>query len=154
MLIKKALDIRSSEITPKSVYLRRREFIQASAAALVAAGLPSIACDAAAQVGGGLAKLPNVKSESCKSLYRVFLESPGPRAYAVSPDGRCGFAGSVRNANELALRQCRRASANGECSLYAVDGEVVWKPELPPVIQATSNQPSATASTGSTDEKK
>jgi len=61
MLIKKAPDIRSSEITPKSVYLRRREFIQASAAALVAAGLPSIACDAAAQVGGGLAKLPNVK---------------------------------------------------------------------------------------------
>jgi len=61
MLIKKAADIRSSEITPKSVYLRRREFIQASAAALVAAGLPSIACDAAAQVGGGLAKLSNVK---------------------------------------------------------------------------------------------
>ena len=40
MLIKKAPDIRSSEITPKSVYLRRREFIQASAAALVAAGFP------------------------------------------------------------------------------------------------------------------
>jgi sulfoxide reductase catalytic subunit YedY len=61
MLIKKAPDIRSSEITPKSVYLRRREFIQASAAALVAAGFPSLACDAAAQQGGGLAKLPNVK---------------------------------------------------------------------------------------------
>jgi sulfoxide reductase catalytic subunit YedY len=43
------------------VYLRRREFIQASAAALVAAGFPSLACDAAAQQGGGLAKLPNVK---------------------------------------------------------------------------------------------
>ena len=38
MLIKKASDIRSSEITPKSLYLRRREFIQASAAGLVAAG--------------------------------------------------------------------------------------------------------------------
>ena len=48
MLLKKAPDIRSSEITPKSVYLRRREFIQASAAALVAAGFP-LACDAAAQ---------------------------------------------------------------------------------------------------------
>ena len=59
MLIKKAPDIRSSEITPKSVYLRRREFIQASAAALVAAGFPSVATPAAAQ-GGGLAKLPNV----------------------------------------------------------------------------------------------
>ena len=60
MLIKKAPDIRSSEITPKSVYLRRREFIQASAAALVAAGFPSLACDAAAQ-GGGLAKIPTFK---------------------------------------------------------------------------------------------
>ena len=60
MLILKPSDIRSSEITPKSVYLRRREFIQASAAALVAAGLPSLATEAAAQ-GGGLAKLPNVR---------------------------------------------------------------------------------------------
>ena len=60
MLILKPSDIRSSEITPKSVYLRRPEFIQASAAALVAAGLPSLAAEAAAQ-GGGLAKLPNVR---------------------------------------------------------------------------------------------
>ena len=59
MLIKQAPDILSSEITPKSVYLRRREFIQASAAALVAAGLGTLADEAAAQ--GGLAKLPNVK---------------------------------------------------------------------------------------------
>ena len=60
MLIKKAPDIRSSEITPKSLYLRRREFIQASAAALVAAGCGSLADEVVAQ-GGGLAKLPNVK---------------------------------------------------------------------------------------------
>src|SRR4030095_3147409 len=60
MLIKKAPDIRSSEITPKSVYLRRREFIQASAAALVGAGMAACVDNVAAQ-GGGLAKLPNVK---------------------------------------------------------------------------------------------
>ena len=62
MLIKRAADIRSSEITPKSLYLRRREFIQASAAALAAAGFGTLACNAAAQ--GGLAKLPNVKKGS------------------------------------------------------------------------------------------
>ena len=38
MLIRKAPDVRSSEITPKDVYLRRRQFLQASAAAMVAAG--------------------------------------------------------------------------------------------------------------------
>ena len=42
MLLKKAPDIRSSEITPKSVYLRRREFLQASAAALAAAGIGAL----------------------------------------------------------------------------------------------------------------
>jgi sulfoxide reductase catalytic subunit YedY len=58
MLIKNAPDIRSSEITPKSVYLRRREFIQASAAALVTAGLGRFAETARAQIPR--TKLPNV----------------------------------------------------------------------------------------------
>jgi sulfoxide reductase catalytic subunit YedY len=65
MLIKKASDIRSSEITPKSVYLKRREFIQAGSAALAGAGVAAAGWnawggDALAQ-GGGLPKLPNVK---------------------------------------------------------------------------------------------
>src|SRR5688572_7120557 len=49
MLIKKAPDIRSSAITPKSLYLRRREFIQASAAALVSAGFGTLDGDVSAQ---------------------------------------------------------------------------------------------------------
>jgi methionine sulfoxide reductase catalytic subunit len=64
MLIKKAPDIRSSEITPKSLYLRRREFIQASAAALVAAGCGTLGGNDVAAQGGGLAKLPNIKKGS------------------------------------------------------------------------------------------
>jgi sulfoxide reductase catalytic subunit YedY len=55
MLIKNAPDIRSSEITPKSIYLRRREFIQASAAALVGAGFGSLAGNAVAQARTKLA---------------------------------------------------------------------------------------------------
>jgi sulfoxide reductase catalytic subunit YedY len=60
MLIKKPADIPSSEITPKSLYLRRREFIQS--AAIAAAGA-LVACDADAQVHGPgkLTKLANVK---------------------------------------------------------------------------------------------
>jgi dienelactone hydrolase len=100
-----------------------------------------------------VAKLPHVESDSCKALYRVFLEAPGPRAYAVSPDGRCGFAGRTRDANDVALNQCRKASATGQCSLYAVDGQVVWKDPQPAVMHASA-APSAAASTGSTDSKK
>ena len=63
MLIKKAPDIRSSEITPKALYLRRREFIQG--AALAAAGAlagPFTGQAHAQQRGPGkLAKLANVK---------------------------------------------------------------------------------------------
>ena len=61
MLIKKPADIRSSEITPKTTWLRRREFIQASAVALVGAGAATLLHDEASAQGGGLPKLPNVK---------------------------------------------------------------------------------------------
>jgi dienelactone hydrolase len=73
-------------------------------------------------------RLPHVSSDACKNLYRAFLESPGPRAYAVSADGRCGFAGGLPDAAELAVKQCR-INARENCSLYAVDSEVVWMPD-------------------------
>lgn len=76
-----------------------------------------------------LDRLPNVRSEGCRNLYRAFLESPGPRAYAVSGDGRCGFAGGVPDAREAAMRQCG-ALAKASCALYAVDGAVIWKETL------------------------
>jgi sulfoxide reductase catalytic subunit YedY len=59
MLIARPPDVRSSEITPKSVYLRRREFIQAASgiAVAAAAALASGPPEAAAQSGP---KLPNV----------------------------------------------------------------------------------------------
>jgi sulfoxide reductase catalytic subunit YedY len=61
MLLKHAPDVRSSEITPKVLYLRRREFIQAASGAAVAAAAalaPAAVRHAAAQTG---AKLPNVR---------------------------------------------------------------------------------------------
>jgi hypothetical protein len=71
-------------------------------------------------------KLPNVKSDSCRSLYRAFLEAPGPRAYAVSDDGRCGFSSGVQDARDAAIRQCGSVAKTG-CMLYAVDDAVIWK---------------------------
>ncbi len=76
-----------------------------------------------------LDRVPNIKSDSCRGLYRAFLESPGPRAYAVSADGRCGFAGGLPDAREIAVKQCSSVSKDG-CSLYAVDDAVVWKESI------------------------
>ena len=63
MLIKKAPDIRWSEITPKALYLRRREFIQGAALAAAGALAGPFSGQAHAQVPGPgkLAKLANVK---------------------------------------------------------------------------------------------
>lgn len=72
------------------------------------------------------AKLPTSVNDGCGGLYRVFLESPGPRAYAVSKDGHCGFAAGVRDATEAAMRKCGEI-ADRSCALYAVDDKLLWK---------------------------
>ena len=75
MLITKAPDVRSSEITPKDVYLRRREFIQASAGALVAAGLGALALNGEAQgpartkLAGPIKKSPLSTTNEKVNLY-------------------------------------------------------------------------------------
>jgi len=76
-----------------------------------------------------LDRVPNIKSDACKGLYRAFLESPGPRAYAVSDDGRCGFAGGLQDAKDVAIKQCGNV-AKGGCRLYAVDDAVIWKESI------------------------
>jgi hypothetical protein len=44
----------------------------------------------------------------------------------VSQDGRCGFAGGLQDARDVAMRQCSTV-AKGGCLLYAVDDAVIWK---------------------------
>jgi sulfoxide reductase catalytic subunit YedY len=69
MLIRKAADLRYSEVTPKSLYLRRREFLQTAAGAAIGAAAAAVASPftstvAAQQKGQGTghgAKLANVK---------------------------------------------------------------------------------------------
>ena len=96
MLIQPAQDIRSSEITPKSLYLRRREFIQASAAALVGAGVGAFADPVRAQ--GARTKLLNVQKSALSTTeapntfehitsYNNFYEF-GPRKEDPKPNSR------------------------------------------------------------------
>ena len=63
MLIKAAEDLRWSDVTPKSLYLRRREFITAAGAALVG-GAAGLVFPAEARAQGKGAKLPNVKKSA------------------------------------------------------------------------------------------
>jgi len=92
-----------------------------------------------------LDRVPNIKSDSCRGLYRAFLESPGPRAYAVSEDGRCGFAGGLQDARDVAVKQCSEVSKTGACSLYAVGDAVIWKESIAGQGGAAPATPTAVA---------
>ena len=62
MLIRKAPDLRYSDVTPKALYVRRREFIQAAATAAVgAAAALSPVGSRRARAQGTRTKLPNVR---------------------------------------------------------------------------------------------
>ncbi|OFW15167.1 MAG: mononuclear molybdenum enzyme YedY [Acidobacteria bacterium RIFCSPLOWO2_12_FULL_67_14] len=61
MLIRRPPDIRYSEVTPKALYLRRREFIQTAAAATIGAAALAAWGGTAAHAQGSGRKLPNVR---------------------------------------------------------------------------------------------
>jgi len=95
MLIRKAPDVRSSEITPKDVYLRRREFLQASAAAMVAAGCGALPALSEAQgrvkLTGPIKKSPFSTTEkvnlyehvtSYNNFYEFGTDKTDPKANA------------------------------------------------------------------------
>ena len=61
-----------------------------------------------------------------ESLYRRFLAAPLPRAFAIGPGGRAGYAtGDWAPGRALGFCQSRRGE---RCALYAVDDDVVWDP--------------------------
>src|ERR1044071_6619175 len=62
MLIKKAVDIKSSEITSREVYLNRRAFIRAASLISGAAALGALPLESRAAQAGE--KLPNIKKSS------------------------------------------------------------------------------------------
>ena len=124
MLIKKTPDIRESEVTPQSLYVRRREFLKAAgstAAVAVAAGAAGTLLGGAAVEGAqnpaaqkltGLKKSPFSTDEELNSYrdattYNNFYEfgldkgDPAkhsgtlkPRPWSVVVDGHCGKPGT------------------------------------------------------------
>src|SRR5437867_1219395 len=72
MLIKNALDVRSSEITPKGLYMRRREFLTSAGAAVTALATGVFGNDAARAAG-----------EKLSVVKKTITTSDPPTAYRV-----------------------------------------------------------------------
>ena len=102
MLIKRAADVRSSDITDEQVYLRRREFIRLAGGMALTGALGSLAgaeSPRAAALGGGQSPLANIKPKvistdetlnkfediiSYNNFYEFGMSKNDPQRYAGS----------------------------------------------------------------------
>jgi sulfoxide reductase catalytic subunit YedY len=117
MLIRKP-EIPSSEITPESVYLNRRQFLGASAAALAGASVPALAaCDTADGAAQGDEPTPLDDVTSYNNFYEFGTDKEDPARHAprllrtspwtVAVDGLCdrpgnyGFEEFVRGTRQV-----------------------------------------------------
>lgn len=71
-------------------------------------------------------RLPDQSAASLNG-YRVFLTKASPRAFAVNAQGGWGSAWGGDDPMGRAMESCKKKTTAGECQLYAVDDEVVWK---------------------------
>ncbi|HEX2825190.1 MAG TPA: CocE/NonD family hydrolase [Burkholderiales bacterium] len=98
---------------------------------LQAVGMPTAVLPRTAPEDPALAALSDVSriphvNESCVKGYALFLDYDYPRAYAISPDGRCGYAYGGEDPKKRAVNNCQRRSRE-PCRLYAVDDSIVWQ---------------------------
>jgi methionine sulfoxide reductase catalytic subunit len=121
MLIKRPSDVRSSEITTKSEYLNRREFLKAGGALAAAAGvagagiLGGVALDAQEAPHG--AKLPNVKPSSFSttekpSTWRQITTYNNYYEFGIDKESPAMLAKSLITANW-------KVAIDGECNKKA-----------------------------------
>jgi methionine sulfoxide reductase catalytic subunit len=118
MLIKRAPDLRESDVTPKELYLRRREFLQAAGSAAAAAGALFAGVDLQAAQNPAAQKLSDVRKSplstdeklnsykdvtTYNNYYEFGLDKADPARYAhtlrprpwsVVVEGQCGKPGT------------------------------------------------------------
>jgi dienelactone hydrolase len=63
---------------------------------------------------------------NCRKLYADFLAKPAPRAFAIGPQGNCGWWARNERAAQKAVEACEKRAA--PCRIYAYDELVVWRP--------------------------
>ncbi len=72
-------------------------------------------------------KIPFIK-ETGRNGYQNFLGKTSPRAFAIAPNSAWGWAEGGDDPLSRALQNCN-LRGNGQCKLYAVDTDIVWKTE-------------------------
>jgi sulfoxide reductase catalytic subunit YedY len=136
MLIKKAPDIRESEVTPKQLYVKRREFLKAAgvgAAAVSAAGVAGAAVfapgDAAAQ-NPNAQKLENVKKSSLSTTDEKVNSYRDITTYNNFYEFGLDKADPARNAHSLKPRPWSIV-VEGQCAkpgTYDIEDILKWFP--------------------------
>ena len=74
-----------------------------------------------------LARIPFVK-DTGREGYKIYLGKISPKAFSIAPNGAWGWAEGSDEPLERSLQNCN-LRGKGECKLYAVDANVVWKTE-------------------------
>ena len=103
-----------------------RRTVQALACGLILAVFPALAAPAPVLDARAVPYL----DDAGRASYEAWLRTNLPRAFAVSPSGKLGWAsGDIRDTIEAvrdkALQQCAAKGASG-CALYAENLDVVW----------------------------
>lgn len=104
-----------------------------------ATAAPTTKAAGIAYLGSGFANIDDVDAipyinDTARAQYREWLKKSTPRAFALSISGHYAWANGMRSVDGSALQDpvervmtnCNRVSPE-PCSLYAVNGVVVWK---------------------------
>ncbi len=150
MLIKKPIDIKSSEITPKELYLNRRQFISGAAATALATGFGIAGLDWARptrQAIGG-EKLPNIQKSpystnekqnsykditSYNNFYELGTEKEDPAAnakYLTTRPWTVTVEGEVKKPKTFGVEEIMKLSALEE-RIYRLRCVEAWSMVIP-----------------------
>jgi methionine sulfoxide reductase catalytic subunit len=142
MLIKRPCEIKSSEITPREVYLNRRQFMLAASATLVFAGAAAERLNAAAEKLSNIRKSPSSTSEKLNSFkdittYNNFYElgtdkgDPAANAkYLITQPWTVTVEGEVKNSKTYDIDELMRLAPLEE-RIYRLRCVEAWSMVIP-----------------------
>jgi sulfoxide reductase catalytic subunit YedY len=152
MLIKKPADIKSSEITPRELYMNRRQFISAAGTAALAAGVSLAGCDFLGEPEEARAgeKLPNVRKgpaafntsekqnsfkdiTSYNNFYELGVDKGDPAAnanYLTTRPWTVAIEGEVKKPRTLAIEDIMKVAPLEE-RIYRLRCVEAWSMVIP-----------------------